>query len=69
MNEANQRLAIDEQFSGEKPSKDNTKDLVGLKQVQTQVQISAKVAQIAGVLSITLLIFTPKRRIRLIFNT
>ncbi|MEO1888638.1 MAG: hypothetical protein ABGX33_01825 [Cycloclasticus sp.] len=45
---ASQRLASSEQLSGEKSVKDTAKDLIALKQAETQVQISARVAQTAG---------------------
>jgi len=45
-NEASQKLAGREQLSGENTNA--TKELVALKEAETQVQISAKVAQTAG---------------------
>lgn len=45
---ASQRLVSSEQLSGEKSDKDTAKDLIALKQAETQVQISARVAQTAG---------------------
>jgi len=47
-NTASQKLASSEQFIGEKPNQDSTKELVALKQAEQQVQASARVAQTAG---------------------
>jgi len=45
-NEASQKLAGREQLSGENTN--SSKELIALKEAETQVQISAKVAQTAG---------------------
>ncbi|ORU91560.1 MAG: hypothetical protein A6F70_00320 [Cycloclasticus sp. symbiont of Bathymodiolus heckerae] len=45
---ASQKLASSEQLNGEKSSQETAKDLIDLKQAETQVQISARVAQTAG---------------------
>jgi len=45
-NEASEKLASREQLSGE--NKNETRELIALKEAETQVQISAKVAQTAG---------------------
>jgi len=45
-NEASQKLSSREQLSGENTN--STKELIALKEAETQVQISAKVAQTAG---------------------
>jgi len=45
-NEASEKLASREQLSGENDN--SSKELVALKEAETQVQISAKVAQTAG---------------------
>jgi hypothetical protein len=47
-NTASERLASPEQLSGEKSTKETTNDLLDLKQAETQVKISARVAQTAG---------------------
>ena len=45
-NEASEKLASREQLSGENTNE--TRELIALKEAETQVQISAKVAQTAG---------------------
>ncbi len=45
-NESSQKLASREQLSGENTN--STKELIALKEAETQVQISAKVAQTAN---------------------
>ncbi|MEW5008371.1 MAG: hypothetical protein RPR28_09005 [Cycloclasticus sp.] len=45
-NEASQNLASRDQLSGENTN--SAKELIALKEAETQVQISAKVAQTAG---------------------
>lgn len=45
---ASGELASAKQLNGEQSLKDTAKNLVALKQAETQVQVSAKVAQTAG---------------------
>lgn len=47
-NSASQKLASADQLSGEKDGQDTAKALLELKQAETQVKASAKVAQTAG---------------------
>jgi hypothetical protein len=47
-NDASQKLASSDQLSGNNSDKDTAKELINLQQAETQVKISAKVAQTAG---------------------